>query len=208
MIAIIDYGVGNLRSVQKGLEKVGQQARIVQDPDEIREAGGIVLPGVGAFADAMKSLAERGLIGVIKEVAASGKPLLGICLGMQLLFEESEEGERVPGLALLKGRVRRLPPGLKVPHMGWNQVEIAHPAPIVQGVQDGSAFYFVHSYYVDPVETDVVTTWTEYGIKFASIVAKNNIYGIQFHPEKSSNLGLHILKNFGELIGNAHPSGN
>lgn len=207
MIAIIDYGVGNLRSVQKGLEKVGQQARIVQGPDEIREAGGVVLPGVGAFADAMKSLEERGLTGVIKEVAASGKPFLGICLGMQLLFEESEEGERVPGLALLKGRVRRLPPGLKVPHMGWNQVEVARPAPIIRGVQDGSAFYFVHSYYVDPLETDVITTWTEYGIKFASIVAKNNIFGIQFHPEKSSNLGLHILKNFGELIGNAHPSG-
>ncbi len=208
MIAIIDYGVGNLRSVQKGLEKVGQEAKIVQDPEAIRQASGVVLPGVGAFTDAMKSLAERGLIEVVKEVALSGKPFLGICLGMQLLFEASEEGEPIPGLALMKGKVRRLPPGLKVPHMGWNQLEIASPTPIIKGVEPGSAYYFVHSYYVDPTEKELVTTWTEYGIKFPSIVTKNNIVGIQFHPEKSSTLGLQILKNFGEMIGNANPSGH
>jgi glutamine amidotransferase len=208
MIAIIDYGVGNLRSVQKGLEKVGQQASISQDPEELSKADGVVLPGVGAFADAMKSLDQRGLTGVIKEIALSGKPFLGICLGMQLLFEESEEGASIPGLALLKGRVRRLPPGLKVPHMGWNQVEINTPSPILKDIDNYSAFYFVHSYYVDPVETDTVTTWTDYGLKFASVISRQNIFGVQFHPEKSSNLGLQILKNFGELIGNAHPSSN
>lgn len=207
MIAIIDYGVGNLRSVQKGLEKVGQEARIMQDPVEISRADGVVLPGVGAFADAMKSLAERGLVETVKEAALSGKPFLGICLGMQLLFEDSEEGEPIPGLGLMKGRVRLLPPGLKVPHMGWNQLEIVQPVPIIRGIPEGSAFYFVHSYYVDPAEQELVATQTDYGIKFPSIVARGNIFGIQFHPEKSSILGLQILKNFGEMIGNAHSSG-
>lgn len=208
MLAIIDYGVGNLRSVQKGLEKVGQQAKIVTSPDEIRQADGVVLPGVGAFADAMKSLEERGLIPVIKEVVQAGKPFMGICLGMQLLFEGSEEGEAVEGLGLLKGWVRRIPPGLKVPHMGWNQLELVHPSPILKGIPEGTAFYFVHSYYVDPEEEEVVTARTEYGLKFTSIVSKGNVFGIQFHPEKSSTLGLEILKNFGELISNAHSSGN
>ena len=200
MIAIIDYGMGNLRSVQKGFEKAGYQAEFVTKPEELAAYRGVVLPGVGAFADAMDNLNQMGMVEAVRQVAASGKPFLGICLGQQLLFESSEEWGENPGLAILPGKVRRLPPGLKIPHMGWNEIEIKQTSPLLAGVPDGSAFYFVHSYFVDPAQNDVVITTSEYGIHFASIVGRNNVFGIQFHPEKSSPLGLKILQNFGKLV--------
>jgi len=200
LIAIIDYGMGNLRSVQKGFEKVGYQAEIVRQPADVLAAQGVVLPGVGAFKDAMDNLKDAGLIDSIRQVVAQGTPFLGICLGLHLLFETSEEWGLHEGLGLLKGTVRKLPGGVKVPHMGWNQLEIVHESPIIKGIPDGSNFYFVHSYFVDPVDMDVITTKTDYGIKFTSIVSYKNVFGIQFHPEKSSALGLQILKNFGEMI--------
>lgn len=200
MIAIIDYGMGNLRSVQKGFEHAGYPAQIVTDPEQVREAKGVVLPGVGAFKDAMDNLRSSGLVEVIRQVTAAGKPFLGICLGMQLLFETSEEWGINEGLGLIKGSVKKFPTGLKIPHIGWNQVQVVHPSPIVKGIGNGDMFYFVHSYYVDPGADNVITTTTEYGMKFTSIVSQDNIFGIQFHPEKSSALGLQILKNFGELV--------
>lgn len=206
MIAIIDYGMGNLRSVQKGLEKVGFAAAIVDEPAAVRAADGVILPGVGAFADAMGNLAQRGLDGAIREVIASGRPFLGICLGQQLLFESSEEWGVHPGLGVFRGTVRRLPPGLKVPHMGWNEVEIARPSPLLAGIPDRTRFYFVHSFYVDPVEEDIVLGRTDYGVRFASAVGRGRVFGIQFHPEKSSAWGLRILENFGRMVADArHP---
>lgn len=200
MIAIIDYGMGNLRSVQKGFEKVGYPAEIVRDPKDILNAPAVVLPGVGAFGDAMANLREAGMVDAILEFVKTGKPFLGICLGLQLMFEASEEFGQHQGLGIFPGRVRLFPPGLKVPHIGWNQIEIQKESPILQGIDNLSAFYFVHSYYVDPANDEVITTLTDYGVKYTSIASKDNIFGIQFHPEKSSTLGLKILKNFGELI--------
>ena len=199
MIAVIDYGMGNLRSVQKGFEKVGFAAEITADPNTVRKADKVVLPGVGAFGDAMTNLRDAGMIEAIRETVKAGKPFLGICLGLQLMFDTSEEGGFHQGLSIFPGRVRLLPPGLKVPHMGWNQIEIQKADPILKGIPEGSAFYFVHSYYADPADPKVTTTLTEYGIRFTSIASSENVFGIQFHPEKSSSLGLHILKNFGEL---------
>lgn len=199
MIAIIDYGMGNLRSVQKGFEKVGYTAEIVTTPEDILKADGVVLPGVGAFGDAMEHLREEGFIEAIHQVVDRGTPFLGICLGLQLLFEESEEWGIHKGLALFPGRVRRFEQGLKIPHMGWNQAEIQKESPILKGIPDKSAFYFVHSYYVDAAE-DVTVTLTDYGIPFTSIAGRDNVFGIQFHPEKSSSLGLKILENFGGLV--------
>lgn len=200
MIAIIDYGMGNLRSVQKGFEKVGFQAEFISDPSLLGNYRGIVLPGVGAFADAMENLKQMGMVAPLQQFAASGKPLLGICLGQQLLFELSEEWGESAGLGIFPGKVRRLPPGYKIPHMGWNQIEIKQQNPLLAGIENGSAFYFVHSYYVDPTDSQVVLTTTDYGISFASIVGNKNVFGIQFHPEKSSQLGLKILGNFGGLV--------
>lgn len=201
MIAIIDYGMGNLRSVQKGFEKVGHKAEIIQDPEKIAQAKGVVLPGVGAFADAMANLKETGLDRAVLAAVAEGKPFLGICLGQQLLFEASEEWGLTEGLGIFPGRVRRFPEGhLKVPHMGWNQVEIQQTNPLLDGIPDLAAFYFVHSYYVDPEDPAVVVGATEYGVRFASFVGRDNVFGIQFHPEKSSALGLKILDNFGRLV--------
>lgn len=201
MIAIIDYGMGNLRSVQKGFEKVGFEAVVEKEPALVARAEGLVLPGVGAFADAMRNLCAAGLDEAIQKSVLEGKPFLGICLGQQLLFEASEEWGTTRGLSIFPGRVRRLPNGVKVPHMGWNQVEIKHPCPLLEGIPDLSSFYFVHSYYVDPADPSLVVALTEYGKHFASIVARDNVYGIQFHPEKSSILGLRILENFGRLVG-------
>lgn len=207
MIAIIDYGMGNLRSVQKGFERAGYEARVVRDPAQVLAAAGVVLPGVGAFGDAMTNLKAAGMVPVIARVVAEGRPFLGICLGQQLLFEESEEWGPVAGLGLLRGRVRRLPPGLKVPHMGWNGVKIRRPTPLLEGIPDGSYFYFVHSYYVEPAAGDIVLATTDYGISFASVVGDGNLFGIQFHPEKSSTLGLRILANFGRLVERAGNTG-
>ena len=201
MIAIIDYGMGNLRSVQKGFEKVGQDAFITRDPEQLAQAKGVVLPGVGAFADAMANLKASGLDQAVLKAVADGKPFLGICLGQQLLFEASEEWGLTEGLGIFPGRVRRFPEGdLKVPHMGWNQVELQKDNPLLDGIPDKSAFYFVHSYYVDPVDPEVIVGITEYGVRFSSFVGRDKIFGIQFHPEKSSALGLKILDNFGRLV--------
>lgn len=200
MIAIIDYGMGNLRSVQKGFEKAGVASAVVRDPGAVDGAGGVVLPGVGAFADAMANLIALGLDAAVRRAVEAGKPFLGICLGQQLLFDASEEWGLTEGLGIFPGRVRRLPEGLKVPHMGWNQVEAARPDPLLAGIPDGSSFYFVHSYYVDPAEPDLPLAITDYGVRFASVVGRGKVYGIQFHPEKSSALGLQIIKNFGEMV--------
>jgi len=200
LITIIDYGMGNLRSVKKGFEKCGFQAFITRDPEEARKASGLVVPGVGAFADAMQNLRESGMDTVILEAAKENKPLLGICLGMQLFFTTSEEWGVSNGLGIFPGRVRRFPQGLIIPHIGWNQVEKVKPDILLNDIPDQAAFYFVHSFYVDPEEDSIVTGRTDYGIKFASMVGSNNIFGIQFHPEKSSVLGLRILRNFGGLV--------
>ncbi|MCG0277995.1 MAG: imidazole glycerol phosphate synthase subunit HisH [Thermanaeromonas sp.] len=199
-IAIIDYGMGNLLSVQKALDTLGFPARVTNRPEEVVKAPGAVLPGVGAFRDAMAALKETGLNEAIKEVCRSGKPFLGICLGLQLLFESSEEGGRVGGLGLLPGQVRRLPPGLKVPHMGWNQVMYTRPGLLFQGIPEGSFFYFVHSYHVEPQYSGIIVAETEYGGRIVAAIEQGNLFGVQFHPEKSSTLGLKLLANFGRLV--------
>jgi glutamine amidotransferase len=207
MIAIIDYGMGNLRSVQKGFQKVGHEAVVTSDPKAILDAHRVVLPGVGAFPDCMKNLREFGLVDTIHKVVESGRPFLGICLGLQLLFEEGDEFGVHPGLGILPGRVVRFPTKIennpeklyKIPHMGWNRIRIQRPAPHLRDVPDGSYFYFVHSYYVLPKDNSVAATTTDYGIEFVSSVWKDNIFASQFHPEKSQELGLRILKRFGEI---------
>lgn len=196
MITIVDYGMGNLRSVEKALEKVGASVTVSRDPDDVRRAERIVLPGVGAFGDAMHNLKKRGLVEVIKSEVAAGKPFLGICLGLDLLFEESDEHGVHTGLGLLPGRVELLPTELKIPQIGWNQVAIRKESKLLAGIPDGSSFYFVHSYAVVPeLESDILCT-TEYGCTFVSAVERGNIAAFQFHPEKSSSLGLKILENF------------
>lgn len=201
MIAIIDYQMGNLRSVQKALEQVGHPAVITSDPSQLRDAERIVLPGVGGFRDAMRELEARRLIEPIRQAIADDKPFLGICLGLQLLFDVSyEEGEH-PGLGILPGRVIRfsLPRGFKVPHMGWNQARIRRPAPILKEIEEGSYFYFVHSYYVEPAEDQVVAIETDYHHPFCAMIWRERLFATQFHPEKSQRLGLQVLKNFAEL---------
>jgi len=200
LIAIIDYGMGNLRSVAKGFGKMGFTVEVTSDPQVLAQAAGVVLPGVGAFSDAMHNLQDLGLVQAIQQVIAAGKPFLGICLGLQLLFEYSEEWGIHQGLAVFPGRVRRLPPGLKITHMGWNTLTYQKPCPLFQGIPEHAAFYFVHSYYVEPTDPELTVVTTDYGIDFTSVAAKDNVYGIQFHPEKSSALGLRILENFGRLV--------
>jgi imidazole glycerol-phosphate synthase subunit HisH len=206
MIAIIDYGMGNLRSVQKGFERVGCEAVVTADPKVVLEADKIVLPGVGAFPDCMRNLEESGFIEPLLRVIREGRPFLGICLGLQLLFTESEEFGIHQGLNVIPGRVVRFPEGmaesgeaLKVPHMGWNQLAIRRRPAAFDGIEEGANFYFVHSYYVAPEDAGVVATTTTYGIEFCSSVWKDNIVATQFHPEKSQEKGLRILKNFGEM---------
>jgi len=201
MLIIIDYGMGNLRSVQKGFERVGCRPVISRDPSQIGQADGIVLPGVGAFRDGMQHLAEYGLIEPIKSHIAKGLPFLGICLGLQMLFEESEEFGCEKGLGVFKGRVVRFPRDmeLKVPHMGWNQLQIIRRPPILQDVPPSSFVYFVHSYYVVPEDKAIVAVTSSYGVEFCSMIWQDNIFATQFHPEKSQELGLGILKRFAEL---------
>ncbi len=201
MIAIIDYQMGNLRSVQKGFEKVGHQAVITSDPEDLRRATKVVLPGVGAFGDAMAELRRRNLIEPIRAVVNSGKPFLGICLGLQLLFDTGEEGGEHQGLGILPGKVVRfnLPHVFKVPHMGWNQLQIRRPAPILNGFVPDTHVYFVHSYYVVPNDSSVIATETDYGVLFCSMIWRDNIFATQFHPEKSQVDGLRILRNFAEI---------
>ena len=202
MIAIIDYGMGNLRSVQKGFERMGREAVVTRDPHTILDASKVVLPGVGAFPDCMRNLEEYGLIDAVQKSIASGKPFLGICLGLQLLFTESEEFGISKGLDIIKGRVVRFKgpqfKDLKVPHMGWNSISIKRRPAALQDVPDGSNVYFVHSFHVVPEDPGVVATTTNYGIDFVSSVWKDNVFAVQFHPEKSQALGLSILKRFGE----------
>lgn len=198
MVAIIDYGAGNLSSVKKALEYLGAECEITQDKDLIMSASHVILPGVGSFGDAMASMQERGLVEIIKTVATSGKPFLGICLGLQLLFESSEESDGVSGLGLLKGRIIEIPKadGLKVPHMGWNSVSVKQSDGIFKGIDEDSYFYFVHSYYLSGAEDDVVAGVTEYGVDIQCAVQKNNLCATQFHPEKSGKIGLKLLENF------------
>jgi glutamine amidotransferase len=201
MIAVVDYGMGNLRSVEKGLQHVGVDARIVTDAASIDNAEGIVLPGVGAFKDCIKNLQEQGLTETILKNINKGKPYLGICLGLQVLFEDSEEFGNTKGLGVFKGSVPRFPQSeLKVPHMGWNSINIKKQAPILAGIPEGSYLYFVHSYYVKPEDKDIIAATTDYGIEFTSMVWKDNIMATQFHPEKSQDLGLKILKSFGDFV--------
>jgi glutamine amidotransferase len=199
VIAIVDYGMGNLRSVQKALEHVGFPAKVTSTPQEILEARSVVLPGVGAFGDAMVNLRSRALIEPLREIAERGTPFLGICLGMQLLFARSEERGDFSGLGILTGRVVRFQTSLRVPHVGWNQIHILKPSAILEGIQDGDFAYFVHSYYPEPEDAGIVLATTDYDIDFASVIGKENIFGAQFHPEKSQDVGLQILTNFGRL---------
>lgn len=199
MIALIDYGIGNLRSVQKALEHVGAPVQLTEDPAVILSADKVVLPGVGAFGDGMKGLRARGLVDVVRAVAQRGTPLLGICVGMQVLFETSEELGEHAGLGLLPGRVRAFAaPGLKVPQTGWNQVMPTRPNPLFQALPPGAYAYFNHGYFCDADPADVLAT-TDYGSPYASVVGRGRVYGIQFHPEKSQHVGLRLLKNFVEL---------
>ncbi len=201
-IAIIDYGMGNLRSVQKGFERVGRAAEVTRDAGRIAAAAGVVLPGVGAFGACMDNLRSYGLVETVRQVIERGTPFLGICLGMQLLFEESEEFGRVRGLGIFPGRVVRFAdlPSLKVPHMGWNQIRKRQDAPHLRSIEDGAYVYFVHSYYVVPADASLTATSTEYGVEFASAVARDNVFATQYHPEKSQTVGLKILENFGRVV--------
>jgi glutamine amidotransferase len=203
MIAIIDYGMGNLRSVQKAFAVMGSQALVTRERRVLEDASHLVLPGVGAFGDCMANLERYELIDPIRRGVAQGKPFLGICLGLQLLFTESEEFGRHKGLDLLSGVVKKFPgngamAGLKVPHMGWNDITIQRQAPPLRGLPSGAFFYFVHSYYPVPADPGVVATVTDYGVRFASSVWRDNVFACQFHPEKSQALGLRLLKNFAE----------
>ena len=210
MIVIVDYGMGNLHSVQKGFERVGFPAQVTQDANLIRRAAGLVLPGVGAFKRAMENLHARDLEKPILQYLDSGKPFLGICLGLQLLFSESEEFGSERGLGVFKGRVVRFPASgsdawqsrepFKVPHMGWNAIQIRKQTPALEGIAEGTHFYFVHSYYPVPADSGIVATTTEYGLAFVSSVSQGKLYACQFHPEKSQSAGLKILKNFGRLV--------
>jgi glutamine amidotransferase len=210
LIAVIDYGMGNLRSVQKGLERAGLPARITSSRRDLEDAAGVVLPGVGAFRDCMRNLDRLHLIEPIKKAVHGGKPFLGICLGLQILFRESEEFGPSPGLGLFPGRVVRFQedrddpsaPGLKlkVPHMGWNQITLTKETPFFKGIEDGAYFYFVHSYYVVPEDSALAATVTEYGGEFVSSIARDNLFACQFHPEKSQQLGIKLLQNFGDLV--------
>lgn len=201
MIAIIDYGAGNLHSVRNALNFLGTKNIVSDNPEEILNADKIILPGVGAFGDAMKALNEKNLADTIKKAVKAGKPILGICLGMQLFFDESEESPGVEGLGILKGRFVKIPKksDIKIPHMGWNNLSIAKNSRILKDIGDEPYVYFVHSYYLEPEDEAVVSAYTDYGTRLAVAAEKENIFAVQFHPEKSGDTGLKILKNFTEL---------
>lgn len=201
MIAVIDYDAGNLKSVEKALISLGEEVIVSREREVILQADKVILPGVGAFGDAMEKLNRFGLVDTIHEVVAKKTPFLGICLGLQLIFESSDEAPGVKGLGLLPGKILRIPPaeGLKIPHMGWNSLKIKNGATLFEGIADGSYVYFVHSYYLKADEESVVAASTEYGTHIHASVESENVFGCQFHPEKSSDVGLKILKNFAEL---------
>jgi len=208
MIAIIDYGMGNIHSVKKALELFGAKIKVSNNPKEISSCEKLVLPGVGAFGDAMQELEKQGLVAVIKDGVKNKKPFLGICLGMQLLFEKSEEAPQCQGLGIIKGEVKKFPVSdLKVPHMGWNQLrrrtenggQKAEDSPLLKDIPENSFVYFCHSYYPKPSDKKTIAALTDYGMDFASMIWQDNVYGVQFHPEKSQGVGLKILENFVNL---------
>ncbi len=199
-IAIVDYQAGNLRSVQKALERFGANAVVTSDPKTLETAQGVVFPGQGASDPSMCALRDRALIDPIRDYIKSDRPFMGVCLGLQLLLEVSDEGVE-PGLGIIPGRVKHLPGGLKVPHMGWNEVQFRTKHPVLDGVPDGTHFYFVHSYFADPADESVIAGTTRYGVEFCSVAAKDNWIAFQFHPEKSGAIGLKLYQNFVELVG-------
>ncbi len=201
MIAIIDYQMGNLRSVQKAFEKAGFEATITSAPQIVASADKVVLPGVGAFEDAISELHRRDLVNPIKDVIEADKPFLGICLGLQLLFDVSYEGGEFEGLGIIPGQVKRFDvgQGFKVPHMGWNQANIVRQAPILEGIEFGTHFYFVHSYYVAPTNDEPIAVTSDYDGEFCAMIWQNNLFATQFHPEKSQAAGIQVLQNFGSL---------
>lgn len=203
MVAVIDYDAGNIRSVEKAVAALGGQVVVTRSPKEILSADHVILPGVGAFGDAMEKLRKYELTGVIREVTAQKTPFLGICLGLQLLFESSEESEGVDGLGILPGKIMRIPEaaGLKIPHIGWNSLSYPKQGRLFQGVPEQSYVYFVHSYYLQAEDADIVKATTEYGVRIHASVEKGNIFACQFHPEKSSETGMRILRNFLDISG-------
>ncbi len=198
-IAIVDYQAGNLRSVQKALERFGANSVITSDSESVEKAAGVVFPGQGASDPSLCALRDKNLVSPIRHSIESGKPFMGVCLGLQLLLDASDEGVE-PGLGLIPGRVKRLPAGLKVPHMGWNEVAFRSEHPVLNGVRDGSHFYFVHSYFADPTDESVIAGTTRYGVEFCSVAAKDNWIAFQFHPEKSGSIGLKLYRNFVEFV--------
>lgn len=201
MTAIIDYDAGNIRSVEKALAAIGEEAVVTRDAEELLKAERVILPGVGSFGDAMRKLEEFQLKEVIREIVQRGTPFLGICLGLQLLFEESEESPGVKGLGILPGKILRIPDneGLKVPHMGWNSLDFPREGKLFAGIKEGSYVYFVHSYYLKAAKEDIVTATADYGVKVHASVEAGNVFACQFHPEKSSDVGLAILRNFVQI---------
>jgi len=196
MIAVIDYGAGNLRSVTNAINSLGYQPNITDKPEDVLNATAVILPGVGAAAATVAGLRERSLVEPIRRFIAEDRPFLGVCIGLQILFDGTEEGGWNECLGVIPGSVRRLPPGLKIPHMGWNQVRQRIPHPVFDTVPDEANFYFVHSYYADPADREIVIGETEYGVPICSVIARNNLIATQFHPEKSGEVGLKIYKNF------------
>jgi glutamine amidotransferase len=201
MITIIDYGAGNLRSVVNAISRLGYEANVTNSPAEVLESQAVILPGVGAAADTMANLRQQGLDSPIRQFIASGKPFLGVCIGMQVLLSDTEEGGNHQCLGVIPGKVRKFAPGLKVPHMGWNQLKQKRAHPVFEGIADGANFYFVHSYYVEPDDKGLVVGETEYGIPFCSVIARDNLIATQFHPEKSGEVGLKIYDNFIKMAG-------
>ncbi len=203
MITVIDYGSGNLRSVEKGFLKAGFDVKVTNRPEDVQKAEAIVLPGVGAFRDCMQELTNLGMTDVLIEAIKKGTPYLGICLGLQILFSESVEFGSTKGLGIFKGKVVKFESDeLKIPQMGWNQLNIKNSTPLFNEIPDKSYFYFVHSYYVVPEDESIISTTTDYGAEFTSSVCRDNVYAVQFHPEKSQALGLQMLKNFGNIVKN------
>ncbi len=205
-LVIVDYGAGNLRSVARAVTHAGGEPLITSSGRDVESAGALIVPGVGAAADTMRNLRRHALVEPIREYIASGRPFLGVCMGQQALFDVSEEGGEHPCLGVLPGRVVRLPEGLKVPHMGWNQVRIVRPHPIFEAIPDGSYFYFVHSYYPRPDDSEIVVGETEYGVRFPSVVARDSLVATQFHPEKSGTIGLRMYENFMRIAAGASVS--
>jgi imidazole glycerol phosphate synthase, glutamine amidotransferase subunit len=199
LISIIDYGMGNLRSVQKALESIGEEAIITSDKEQIEKSEGIILPGVGAFPDAIENLKSKGLDEALKYAVSKGKPVLGICLGMQLLFSEGEEVKQCDGLGFIQGKIERLYGDVKIPHMGWNSLKIEKKCAILEGIDEGSYVYFVHSFYAEMTNKENLNATTFYGMDVPAVVSDNNLFGVQFHPEKSGDVGIQMLKNFAKL---------